>query len=191
MNKTVPELVKEFVEGDQLAFAELMRRYRKKLYSIAFQMLQNHLDADEVVQETFVRIYKRRKELDNVNYFSTFLTRIATNYSIDLLRKRKSRRGVTEDTSTLPGHIQLDLAKRIKTPQQEFENKKLMEEIYKALEHLPPKQRTTILLHDIEGYSKTEIANVFDCPEATVRSNLHIARTKLRKLLKHRLGNKE
>ncbi len=187
MNKTIPELVENFVNGDETALAELINRFRKRIYGVAFQMLGNHLDADEVVQETFVRIYKRRKELINVNYFSTFLTRIATNYSIDLLRKRKSRRKVADDTSTLPGDIQLDLSRKIKTPQQEFENKKLMAEIYQALEQLPTKQRLTLLLHDIEGYSKEEISQVFDCPQATVRSNLHIARSKLRKLLKHRL----
>ncbi|MBD3331363.1 sigma-70 family RNA polymerase sigma factor, partial [candidate division GN15 bacterium] len=54
-----------------------------------------------------------------------------------------------------------------------------------------PRQRATAVLHDIEGYSKAEIARIFECPEATVRSNLHIARTKLRKILKQRLRSKE
>jgi RNA polymerase sigma-70 factor (ECF subfamily) len=187
MNKTVPELVEMFVGGDQKAFAELVHRYKKKLYSLAYHILRNHLDADEVVQETFVRIYKRREELLNVNYFSTFLTRIATNYSIDLLRKQKNRQAVPDDTDSLPGFIQLDLSRRVTTPSQTFENKELMEEIQRALESLPARQQATAVLHDIEGYSKAEIARIFDCPQATVRSNLHIARAKLRKILKGRL----
>lgn len=191
MKQTVPELISEFVKGDQKAFAELVKRYRKRLYSLAFHILGNHLDADEVVQETFVRIYKKRKELANVSYFSTFVARVATNYAIDLLRKRKTQTGIADDTTTLPGPMQLDLSRKVQTPSQKFESKRLMEEIYRALEKLPPKQRMTAILHDIEGYSKAEIAEIFESPQATVRSNLHIARSKLRKILKSRLKPKE
>jgi len=191
MENTVPELVSRFINGDQTAFAELVRRYQKKLYSVAYQMLGNHLDADEVVQESFVRVYKRRKELQDVSNFTSFLIRIATNYSIDILRKRRSHAEVTDDPGSLPGDIQMALADRVRTPDEHFRNRVIMEEIKKALELLPPKQRITTILHDIEGYSKSEIAAILECPEATVRSNLHIARTKLRKILKKRLANKE
>ncbi len=191
MTKTIPELVNSFVGGDENAFAELIKRFRQKIYSIGFQMLGNHLDADEVVQETFVRIFKRRKELANVKYFSTFLLRIATNYSIDLLRRKKGHRIIAEDSCNLPGEIQLTLSKRVATPSEEFANKKLLEEIKRALTNLPPKQRLTAILHDIEGYTKSEIADMFECPEATVRSNLHIARNKLRKILRRQIKKGE
>ncbi|MFH1374276.1 MAG: sigma-70 family RNA polymerase sigma factor [bacterium] len=191
MTKTVPELVESFVDGDQEAFTELVRRYQKKIYSLAYQVLGNHLDADEVVQETFVRIYKKRKELRDVKYFSTFLLRIAGNYSIDLLRRRKGHTRISDQVS-LPGSVQLDMSRRIATPSEDFENKELMEEIKKALERLPPRQRLTAILHDIEGYSKAEIAEALDSPEATVRSNLHIARRKLKKILTQRFkGRRE
>ena len=191
MSKTIPELVESFAEGDNEAFAELVARYRKKVYSLAHQILRNHLDADEVVQETFVRIYRRQKELANVKYFSTFLLRIATNYSIDLLRKRKGHSKMEEDSSSLPGTVQLDLARRVATPSQKLENKRLGAEIERALDRLPPRQKMTAILHDVEGYTKAEIAGILECPEATVRSNLHIARTKLRKILKHKHKRKE
>lgn len=191
MTKTIPELVDSFVGGDEKAFAELIKRFRQKVYSIGFQMLGNHLDADEVVQETFVRVFKRRKELANVKYFSTFLLRIATNYAIDLIRRKKSHSNIGDDSSELPGEIQLRLSRSVATPSEEFANKELMEEIKQALTELPPKQRLTAILHDIEGYSKSEIADMFECPEATVRSNLHIARNKLRKILRRRLKKGE
>ena len=190
-NKTIPELVQSFVDGDQKAFAELVGRFQKKVYSLAYQILGNHLDADEVVQETFVRVYNKRKELANVSYFSTFLLRVATNYSIDLLRKRRGHSRMSEDATSLPGEVQLELSEKVATPSEEFENKRLMMEITQALEQLPPRQRITAILHDIEGYTKSEIAQIFECPEATVRSNLHIARSKLRKVLKQRLRSKE
>ena len=190
-NKTIPELVQSFVEGDQKAFAELVGRFQKKIYSLAYQILGNHLDADEVVQETFVRVYNKRKELANVSYFSTFLLRVATNYSIDLLRKRRGHSSMSEDATSLPGEVQLELSERVATPSEEYENKRLLLEITQALEALPPRQRITAILHDIEGYTKSEIAKIFECPEATVRSNLHIARSKLRKVLKQRFRSKE
>jgi RNA polymerase sigma-70 factor (ECF subfamily) len=191
MKKTVPGLVESFVNGDQQAFAELVNRFQKKIYTLAHHLLGNHLDADEVVQETFVRVYKKRKELRDVNYFSTFLVRIATNYAIDLLRKQKGHHAIAEDTSSLPGEVQLDLSRRVSTPSEAYEQKCLMEEIKRALDLLPPKQRMTAVLHDVEGYSKSEIAEIFNCPQATVRSNLHIARIKLRKILRQRLRLKE
>ena len=164
---------------------------RGRLTGLAYRMLGNHLDADEVVQETFVRVYKKRKELKEVKYFTSFVIRIATNYAIDLLRKRKGHSGISDDASEMPGHIQLDLSKSVATPSDDYINKRLMEEITKALDELPPKQRLTAILHDIEGYTKAEIAESFNCPEATVRSNLHIARNKLRKILQKRLNEKE
>lgn len=187
MIRTIPELVDSFINGDQEAFAELVGRYQKKIYSLAFQVLGNHLDADEVVQETFVRIYNRRKELQNVKHFSTFLLRIATNYAIDLLRRRRGHTRISGETGCLPGEILLELSRHIATPGEEYENKMLMEEIKGALEQLPPRQKLTAVLHDIEGFSKAEIALALDCPEATVRSNLHIARRKLKKILTQRL----
>lgn len=189
MRESIPELVRKFVSGDTQAFTELVGRYQKRIYYLAYQMLGNHLDADEVVQETFVRIYKRRKELADVANFTSFLTRIATNYSIDILRKRKGHSRVTDDTEALPGEVQVELSRSVSTPREEFRNKVLMEEIKRALDTLPPRQKITALLHDVEGYTKSEIATILECPEATVRSNLHIARQKLKKILKRRLSN--
>jgi RNA polymerase sigma-70 factor (ECF subfamily) len=192
MSKTIPELVDSFINGDQEAYAELVKKYQKKIYSLGLQLLGNHLDADEVAQETFVRIYKKRKELQNVKYFSTFLLRIATNYAIDLLRKRQGHTGIPSETSSLPGSVQLELSRRVAMPSQKYENKELMEEIKAAIGQLPPRQKLTAILHDIEGFSKAEIAQALDCHKATVRSNLHIARRKLKKILsQHITGRRE
>lgn len=191
MNKTIPELVEGFIRGDEAAFAELVRRYRKTIYYLAYRLLGNHLDADDVVQETFVRVYRRQKEIANVNSFTSFLTRIATNYAIDLLRKRASRSSVGDDLTVLPGEMQMELARRVRTPEDLYKDKVMLEEIRRALDRLPPRQRITVLLHDVEGYTKSEVATILSCPEATVRSNLHIARSKLKKILKKRLSAKE
>lgn len=189
--KSVPELVEGFIHDDESAFTELVKRYQRNIYFLAYRLLGNHLDADEVVQETFVRIYRRRKEIANVTSFTSFLMRIATNYAIDMLRKRKGHGEVGEDVGSLPGEIQGELSRQVRTPSDLHEDKVVMEEIHRALEKLAPRQRITVILHDVDGYSKTEVAAIMECSEATVRSNLHIARTKLKKILTKRLSVRE
>jgi len=182
MNRDIGELVKKVTKGDREAFAELVRRYKKKIYSVAYRMLGNHLDADEVTQETFVRVYKRRHELKSVSYFSSFILRIATNYSIDLIRRRQKGFISVDDLSLYP-EVQIELSGKIIKPDRNLENAEILLEISRAIEKLPPRQKMAVILHDIEGYSKAEIAYALSCPQATVRSNLHIARRKLRKWL--------
>ncbi len=80
----------------------------------------------------------------------------------------------------LPGAVQMALASKVADPEKQLENKELLSTILKATEELPPRQRMTLVLHDIEGLSKEEVARIMSCPEATVRSNLHIARSKLK-----------
>ena len=191
MERTVPELIEAFASGDNRAFADLVGRYQKKIYSVAFQVVGNHLDADEVVQETFVRLYNRREELRAVQYFTSFVMRVATNYAIDLLRKRKGQDSLTTSTDDLPDGVQLDLASRVSTPERDLRSQRILAEIMRALDRLPPRQKLTAILHDVEGYTKSEVAEMMNCPEATVRSNLHIARTKLKKILEHRRLTKE
>ncbi len=186
MTNQIPELVCGFVNGSEADFAALVRMFRRKVYASAYRIVGNHLDADEVVQETFVRVYRKREDLKNIKYFSTFLIRVATNYAIDLLRRQKVQRGL-DDHKAAKAAEELELSKKVATPEAEYENKRIMEEIQGALNKLPPRQKITAILHDVDGYTKPEIAIILECPEATVRSNLHIARTKLKRFLKHRL----
>jgi RNA polymerase sigma-70 factor (ECF subfamily) len=183
MSDEIKDLVQRFIDGDREAFAELVGRFKKRVYSVAYQMLGNHLDADEVTQETFVRIYDRRHLLRNVNYFTSFLMRIATNYSIDLIRWRQKNFVPIDDDQGSSAPVNVELADRTERPDKRIENKDLFERINRAVNKLPTRQRVTVVLHDIEGYSKAEVATIMGCPQATVRSNLHIARSKLRKWL--------
>lgn len=186
MNEELKDLIGKIAAGNRDAFAELVRRYKKKVYSVAFRMLGNHLDADEVTQETFVRVYEKRSDLREVNYISSFILRIATNYAIDLIRKKSKKHIHVDELAFLP-EVQEELAERIVSPERDLENAEIMKAIKEGVELLPPRQKIALVLHDIEGYTKTEIAETLGCPQATVRSNLHIARTKLRKYLKKRL----
>ena len=83
--------------------------------------------------------------------------------------------------------VQVQLADKIVAPDRALENEELSEVINRAISLLPPRQKITVILHDVEGYTMEEVAVALDCPEATVRSNLHIARLKLRKWLAKKL----
>jgi RNA polymerase sigma-70 factor (ECF subfamily) len=180
----IAELVERFRGGDEGAFNDLVRLFEKKIYAHAYQMLGNHTEADEVLQETFVRLVKNISRLRADSHFSSFVFRIATNLCIDLIRKRQRKTvNVEEGEFEAAGHYQLELSRSIPTPEEEQENRELLETINSAISELPPKQQATIILHDIEGYSKQEIADMMQCPQATVRSNLHIARSKVKKRL--------
>jgi RNA polymerase sigma-70 factor (ECF subfamily) len=85
----------------------------------------------------------------------------------------------------------MELSRQVRTPGEQYRNKVLMAEVKRALETLPPRQKATAMLHDVQGYSKSEVAKILECPEATVRSNFHIARKKLKAILKKRLAAKE
>jgi len=186
MDTELTDLVGKFANGDQRAFAELVGRFKKKIYQVAYRMLGNHLDADEVTQETFVRLYEKRAELDTVKYFPGFILRIAINYSIDLLRRQR-RKFISVDELVFLPEVQARLADRIAGPDESLENAEILTAVKEAIEKLPPRQKIAIILHDLEGFSKLEIAHALGCPQATVRSNLHIARTKMRKWLRKRL----
>jgi RNA polymerase sigma-70 factor (ECF subfamily) len=180
----IAELVERFRGGDDEAFGELVKLFEKKIYAHAYQMLGNHTEADEVLQETFVRLVKNIAKLRIDTNFSAFVYRIATNLCIDLIRKRQRRTVNIEDSeSELAGRYQLELSQQVSTPDQELERKETLELIKKAISELPPRQQAAIILHDIEGYSKEEVAKIMGCPQATVRSNLHIARLKVKKML--------
>jgi RNA polymerase sigma-70 factor (ECF subfamily) len=183
MSDEVTRLVTLFQKGDRQAFTELVKAFQRKVYALAFKMLLNHVEADEVAQETFVRLYHRIGQLKAPENFESFVYRIATNYAIDLLRRRKGRMVAMPEESELPGSVQLTLSMRVTDPEKTLANKELLSAILKAADELPPRQRMTLILHDVEGLSKDEVAKIMGCPEATVRSNLHIARGKMKKRL--------
>lgn len=183
MNMDIEDLVRKFVDDDHEAFAELVRRYEKKVYGVAYRMMGNHLDADDVTQEAFIRIYKNRKSIKTASFFSCLLMKIATNFAIDLIRKKKNRFVAIDDDSAASQTLKAQLVDKSLGPDEGVETTELMEHIKKAVDLLPPRQRMAIILHDIEGFSKEEIADIMECPQATVRSNLHIARIKVKKWL--------
>ncbi|MCA9744249.1 MAG: sigma-70 family RNA polymerase sigma factor [Deferribacteres bacterium] len=178
------EMIKLAQEGDEQAYRALYTRFCRVVYTLAYQMVGNHTDADEVVQETFIRVFKNIHRLRNTSSFNSWLYQIATNLSIDLRKARTKRRMLPLDES--PDNIstfELATSRWVKNPTQVLENKELLKQITLAVDELPAQQKAVVILHEVEGFSKKSISEILDCSLVTVRTNLHHARKKLRRTL--------
>ncbi len=169
-------LVERCREGDQAAYQTLVRRYQKKAFWIAYEMINDREEANDIVQEAFVRVFKSIDRFDTGKSFYTWLYRIVTNLCIDALRKGPKNKAVSLDDGigdALPhGH----------SPRTSLEKRELGEQIRKILSVLPQKYRTMILLRDVEQHSCKDIAEIVGCSHANVRWRLHKARKLFKEL---------
>ena len=180
------ELVSRAQQGDEAAFEQLYRRYSRALYSLAYQMLGAHQDADEVLQETFVRVFKNLTRLRSPEAFTSWVYQITVNLCMDYRKMRARARWQPIEDENHEGaatHFELATAKWVRTPQQVLENNELLANITAAIEALPEQQKAVVIMHEIEGMSKKMISKTLECSLVTVRTNLHHARKKLRRKL--------
>ena len=178
-------LVEACISGDVAAFEELVRRYDRKLLRIAQQVLHNLEDAQEAVQETFLKAYQKLSQFQGNSKFSTWLIRIALNES--LMKRRKQRRQGQEiplefEDADHDNHT-VDVADWSPNPEQQYSNSQLKEILREALEELPAALRLVFVLWDVEGLSIKETAGLLDLQEGAVKARLHRARMRLRESL--------
>jgi len=157
--------------GDRSAFAGLVQRHQRRAYTVARAIVLSHEDAEDAVQEGFLHAYRALERFRPEQAFGAWLHRIVANAALDIARRRKVR-----DTDELPE----TLASPHRDP---AEAKELRERLDAALATLGERQRAVIVLHDVEGYKHAEIGDLLGIPEGTARSDLHHARTQLRRLL--------
>ncbi|AJY75313.1 RNA polymerase subunit sigma-24 [Paenibacillus beijingensis] len=188
MKSLEANLLRMSLKGDQRAFAELVGMYQDKLYHMAYRMLYNRQEAEDVVQETFLRVYKNMERYDESQKFSTWIYRIATNLSIDRLRKRKpsySLDAESNDHEGLDGYSMIPSDDR--TPESELVLSETQRTIHQAIETLPPKYKSVMVLRYLQDMSLQEIGEVLDMPVTTVKTRVHRGREFLRKRLEHKL----
>lgn len=176
------------LKGDQRAFAEIVDMYQDKLYHMAYRMLFNRQEAEDVVQESFLRVYKNLDRYDDEMKFSTWIYRIATNLCIDQLRKRKPVYSLDAESSEhegLDGYAMVPSDDR--TPESELVLSDTQRIIRQAIETLPPKYKTVMVLRYLQEMSLQEIGEVLDMPVTTVKTRVHRGREFLRKKLEHKL----
>jgi RNA polymerase sigma-70 factor (ECF subfamily) len=168
------ELVLRTRAGDPEAFGELVARYQRSAYALAFGVTRRHEDAEDAAQESFVVALERLDECRNPEKFGGWLLAIVRNRSRNLVRRETLRAG-----DALPA----SLASGLPGPERETERGELRARLTEALSGLTEVQREVVLLHDLEGWKHREIAGVLGMPPGTVRSHLHYARKKLREAL--------
>jgi RNA polymerase sigma-70 factor (ECF subfamily) len=183
------ELVERGRAGDRDALRILAERYHRRVLGVVVGMVRNPEDALEVVQETFVRVFRNLDGFKGDSSFYTWLYRIAVNLAIDLQRREGKRSSVEFDENLPPTEV--GGVGSTSTPSEDpFEtvrNRELGTKIFRAIEGLTPDHRAVILLREIEGLSYEEISQALDCSLGTVMSRLHYARKKLQSKLKELL----
>lgn len=171
---------------DRKVFDELVHRYHKQIYNVAYRMTGNHADAEDLTQDTFVKAfrffsyYKRNMPFDN------WLYRIMSNIHIDWLRRRPKFhvRSLDEPVRQEEGETMLELPDTSDGPEALTLSSELDAEMQSVLNTLPVDFRLTVILSDIEGLSYEEISETMGCSIGTVRSRLHRGRKLLREKLK-------
>ncbi|MDP9279311.1 MAG: RNA polymerase sigma factor [Gemmatimonadota bacterium] len=170
------ELVSLARKGDERGFAGLVRLHQRRAYMVARSIVNTHEDAEDAVQEGFLRAYQAIDRFDPGQTFAAWLNRIVANAALDLARRRKVR-NAEQLSDTIPDAFR-----------DPAEGGELRERLEAALAELPDRARSVIVLHDVEGFTHAEIGEMLGIPGGTARSDLHHARQRLRGLLKNLKG---
>jgi len=185
--KVIEELVKRAKDGNKAAFEELVAANQRGVYSLALRYIGNHEDALDASQEAFFRAYKSLPFFHGDCAFSTWLYRLTINTSIDFLRAAK-RRNVTPFSALGEPDQVLIVPDTRNSPEKEAELSELKEALAEALKTLSDEHRAVFILRAVHELSYTEIAEILELEEGTVKSRLSRARDKLKRELKGNLS---
>jgi RNA polymerase sigma-70 factor, ECF subfamily len=167
-------LVERVLRGDAEAYGELVTRHMRRAFSIAWRILEHREDAEDVVQDAFVRALERLNTLDVERGFRPWFFRIVVNQALNFRRARSVRA-----TDPLPA----DMPATTASPERAAETSALRIRLNAAMNALPERQRLIVQLAELEGLNSAEIADVLDVSAGTVRWHLHRARQNLRAVL--------
>lgn len=179
------ELIAKARTGDLAAYQEFIRLYSPRVHAIAYQMVGNSIDAQDIAQEVFIRLHRSLRTYKPQFTFSTWLYRLTVNHSIDYLRKHRRQKNISlenvQDESMLKDSAP--------SPDRSLELNELKGTIQQISEGLTWKQRRVFVLRELQGFSTDEVAQILKCRVSTVRVHLSKARRHIKKtLLKHDLS---
>jgi RNA polymerase sigma-70 factor (ECF subfamily) len=178
-------LVNAAKKGDVTAFEELVRRYDRNVFRIANHITQNREDAEDVVQDAFLKAYSNLGQFQGQSKFYTWLVRIAVNEALMRLRRRRPERMVSldEDVKTEDDSVPREVADWSPNPEQLYGQGELKDILTKTIQGLPASFRTVFVLRDVEGLSTEETADALNLSIPAVKSRLLRARLQLRERL--------
>jgi RNA polymerase sigma-70 factor (ECF subfamily) len=185
-------LVEKARAGDAQAFTELVNHYERKIYRLAKHITQNDEDAEDVLQEAFLKAYEHLDGFKGDSKFYTWIVRIAVNEALMKLRKRKGDRTVSLDEPVETGEetVQREIAVWEDNPEQRYSREEMQEILDQAVESLKPDFRTVFMLRDIEELSTEETAETLGISIPAVKSRLLRARLALREKLTRQFRRK-
>ncbi len=181
---TDEELIKRFQKGDVWAFEEIVRRYRDRLTNFVYRYVNDRREAEDLVQDTFLKLYQNKHAYKEIAKFSTWIYTIAANLAKTLLRKRKTRK-LMFFSHLGPEDKDLDLPSKDRTTQEILESEHGEKIIQQAISKLPEHFRIAIILRDVQELSYEEISNIIGKPIGTVKSRINRARLRLQKELEN------
>jgi RNA polymerase sigma-70 factor (ECF subfamily) len=169
-------------KGDRVEFARLTDTYYEMIYRLALRMLQNPQDAEDVLQETFIKAYSHLKNFDGRSNVSTWLYRIATNEALMMIRRRKPESLSIEEPVQTEGYDQepIQIVDWCCLPEESFMSDEVNAQLDEAIDKLPPSLRIVFILRDIQGLSTRETSQVLELSEMAVKTRLSRARLRLR-----------
>lgn len=185
-------LVAQAQAGDQSAFTALVREYERKIFRLAKNITQNDEDAEDVLQETFLKAYQHLGGFEGNSKFYTWIVRIAVNEALMKLRKRKGERFVSLDEPLDTGEeeVKREIAVWEGNPEQRYSSEEMQKILNDAVQSLKPDFRTVFQLRDIEEMSTEEAAEALDISVPAVKSRLLRARLALREKLTRQFKRK-
>lgn len=178
------DLIRKSQQGDPVAFEQLIGKYEKKVYTIAFRMVGNHEDASDLAQEAFIKVFRSIKSFRGEAAFSTWLYHVVANVCRDYLRKSKIKTSSLDEPVVYEGEL---LEKQLRdpgpTPEETTERKELQAYLQKLINQLPDDYRLVLVLREFMDFSYEEIAGELNITMGTVKSRLNRARTMLKNKL--------
>ena len=179
------ELMIRVKAGDDASFGLLLDKHRSPVIHFVYRMVQNRALAEELAQEVFLRVYRSRSSYEPTAKFTTWLFRIATHLALNALRDGKKQRAEARldvEWAETPGRQVSDARPSV---EQVMVHQARLEEVRRAVAHLPEKQRAAVLMHKYEEMEYSQIAKVLNCSESAVKSLLFRAYETLRARLAH------
>jgi len=180
------QLVAQCQRGDTAAFERLVTKYRNQVYATIYNLARSEEDAWDLAQETFLKAWRHVAQFRGQSKFSTWLHRIATNVTIDWVRRKRIESGVEFDDTLGLHRVEPGSAtapQPVPLPHQRLEGREIQVRIDAALAQLTPEHRAVIVLREVDGLRYEEIAETMGCTVGTVMSRLFYARKKLQTLL--------
>lgn len=181
---------------DELAFNELMQLYQRRVFALVYRMLGRREDAEEVVQETFVQVFRKVDKFRGDSKLSTWLFRVAVNLCKNRMKSNARRPSSRQqDIDAIADHTVFSSAEgvsvgSVERPDELVEGRRLEQIVKEAIMRLEPEFRQLVILRDVEDLSYEEISEVTGLPRGTVKSRIHRGRAQLRARVERRLGEK-